>query len=75
MTDFPVVWVACGTILVLIAMLLSNVCRRIRFPYTIALVIVGMLINDIGEHIPRLAKEGNEIVQSQLPEDLPSAGF
>ena len=32
MTDFPVVWVACGTLLVLIAMLLSNVCRRIHFP-------------------------------------------
>lgn len=55
MADFPVVWVACATLLVLIAMLLSNVCRRIRFPYTIALVVVGMLINDIGEHVPRLA--------------------
>lgn len=55
MPDFPVVWVACATLLVLIAMLLSNVCRRIRFPYTIALVVVGMLINDIGEHVPRLA--------------------
>jgi CPA1 family monovalent cation:H+ antiporter len=55
MNDFPVVWVACGTVLVLIAMLLGNVCRRIHFPYTIALVLVGMLLNDIGEHVPRLA--------------------
>ena len=55
MTDFPVVWVACGTLLVLIAMLLSNVCRRIHFPYTISLVVVGMLINALGEHVPRLA--------------------
>ena len=47
MNDFPVVWVACGTVLVMVAMLLSNVCRRIRFPYTIALVLAGMLLNDL----------------------------
>lgn len=55
MNDFPVVWVACAAVLVLVAMLLSNLCRRIHFPYTIALVIVGMLLNDLGEHVPRLA--------------------
>lgn len=49
MNDFPVVWVACGTMLVLIAMLLGNVCNRIRFPYTIALVLAGMGLNALGE--------------------------
>lgn len=49
MNDFPVVWVTCGTALVLIAMLLGNLCNRIRFPYTIALVIAGMLLNALGE--------------------------
>jgi len=50
--DFSVVWVACATFLVLVAMVLSNVCRRIRFPYTIALVLAGMAMSLLAERVP-----------------------
>ena len=48
MRDFPVEVVACFVGLVLIALFSSILFRKLRFPCTIGLVFVGMLLFRLG---------------------------
>ena len=48
MRDFPVEIVTCFVGLVLVALFSGIVFRRLRFPYTIGLVLVGMLLYRLG---------------------------
>lgn len=48
MRDIPVEAIACFVGLALVAMFASVVCRKIRFPCTIGLVIVGMVLYKLG---------------------------
>ena len=54
MRDFPVEIVACFVGLVLVALFTGIACRRIRFSYTIGLVLVGMALFKLGGLFPEL---------------------
>ena len=48
MRDFPVEVVACFVGLVLVALFSGIVFRKLRFPCTIGLVVVGMALYKLG---------------------------
>ena len=54
MKDFPVEIVACFVGLVLVALFAGILFRRLRFPYTLGLVIVGMGLFKLGDLFPAL---------------------
>ncbi|MDR0992961.1 MAG: cation:proton antiporter [Verrucomicrobiota bacterium] len=54
MKDFPVDVVSCFVGLLLVAMFAAMFFRKIRFPYTIGLVLIGMLLYAVGGWVPAL---------------------